>query len=172
MTISETPPRSKPARRRSATPPAPDGHLLQRVILPRTGDPMSVRALYLDERTGIRLTAVPDVAGGETPKKVNLAGSAVSARRLRATSRTSAVVPEQSEVSFGAYFNAFAAGYWRHWSRLTEVHLQLSLEGSGRVDVYRTKSDGSTIFERGVVVTGRHELDMPLDLRPFEDGGW
>jgi galactofuranosylgalactofuranosylrhamnosyl-N-acetylglucosaminyl-diphospho-decaprenol beta-1,5/1,6-galactofuranosyltransferase len=172
MTISETPPRPKPAPRRGAVPPATEGHLLQRVILPRTGDPMSVRALYLDERTGIRLTAVPAVAGGETPKKVNLAGSAVSARRLRATSRTSAVVPEQSEVSLGAYFNAFAAGYWRHWSRLTEVHLKLSLEGTGRVDVYRTKSDGSAIFERGVVVSGRQELDLPLDLRPFEDGGW
>jgi galactofuranosylgalactofuranosylrhamnosyl-N-acetylglucosaminyl-diphospho-decaprenol beta-1,5/1,6-galactofuranosyltransferase len=172
MTISETPPRPKPAPSRSAVPPAPEGHLLQRVILPRTGDPMSVRALYLDERTGIRLTAVPAVAGGETPKKVNLAGSAVSARRLRATSRTSAVVPEQSEVSLGAYFNAFAAGYWRHWSRLTEVHLKLSLEGVGRIDVYRTKSDGSAIFERGVVVSGRQELDLPLDLRPFEDGGW
>ncbi len=172
MTISETPPRPKPARRRGATPPAPEGHLLQRVILPRPGDPMSVRALYLDERSGIRLTTVPDVAGGAVPKKVSLGGTAVSARRLRATSRTSAVVPEQSEVSFAAYFNAFAAGYWRRWSRLTEVHLKLSLQGDGRVDVYRTKSDGSTIFERGVVVSGGQELDMPLDLRPFEDGGW
>src|SRR5690349_7503129 len=109
MTISETPSRPKPARRRGAMPPAPEGHLLQRVILPRTGDPMSVRALYLDERTGIRLTTVPDVAGrAEPPKRVSLAGSGVSVRRLRATSRTSAVVPEQSEVSFGAYFNAFA----------------------------------------------------------------
>ena len=88
MTISETPPRPKPARRRGATPPVPEGHLLQRVILPRTGDPMSVRALYVDERTGIRLATVPDVAGGAVPKKVSLGGSTLSARRLRATSRT------------------------------------------------------------------------------------
>ncbi len=52
------------------------------------------------------------------------------------------------------------------------MHLKLSLEGAGRVDVYRTKSDGSAIFERGVVVSGRQELDLSLDLRPFEDGGW
>jgi galactofuranosylgalactofuranosylrhamnosyl-N-acetylglucosaminyl-diphospho-decaprenol beta-1,5/1,6-galactofuranosyltransferase len=174
MTISETPTRPSPSPQPGAVPPATGEHLLQRVILPRTGDPMSVRSLYLDEHTGIRLTTVPAVAGGEAPKKVSMAGSAVSARRLRAISRTSAVVPEQSEVSFGAYFNAFAAGYWRRWSRLTEVHLKLTLEGAGRVDVYRTKSDGSTIFERGVVVQGRgrQDLDLPLDLRPFEDGGW
>ncbi|MHA6629056.1 glycosyltransferase [Pseudonocardia sichuanensis] len=174
MTISETPTRPSPSPRPGAVPPAHGGNLLQRVILPRTGDPMSVRSLYLDERTGIRLTTVPTPDAPPSTAKIGLVGSAVSARRLRATSRTSAVVPEQSEVSFGAYFNAFAASYWRRWSRLTEVHLKLSLEGTGRIDVYRTKSDGSPIFERGAVLQGpgRHELDMALDLRPFEDGGW
>ena len=54
------------------------------------------------------------------------------------------------------------------------MHLRLELEGTGRVDVYRTKADGSAIFVRGVVLDGRgrHELDLELDLRPFEDGGW
>ena len=37
--------------------------LLQRVILPRSGDPMSVRALYMDERTGIALATVPAAPG-------------------------------------------------------------------------------------------------------------
>ena len=36
----------------------------------------------------------------------------------------------------------------------TEVHLCLELEGTGRVDVYRTKADGSAIFVRGVVLDG------------------
>ena len=160
-----------------ASPPvgeSPAGSLLQRVILPRSGDPMSVRSLYMDERTGIRLTTMPSAPGEPVRKIVNLAGSAIGARRLKATSRTSAVVSEQSEVSFGAYFNAFAASYWRRWSALTEVHLRLELEGRGRVDVYRTKADGSHIFEYGEVVSGpgRHHLDLTLDLRPFEDGGW
>jgi galactofuranosylgalactofuranosylrhamnosyl-N-acetylglucosaminyl-diphospho-decaprenol beta-1,5/1,6-galactofuranosyltransferase len=147
--------------------------LLQRVILPRSGDPMSVRALYMDERTGLRMATAPTLPGVKAPK-VDLVGSAVSTRRLRTVSRTSAVVPEQSEVSFAAYFNAFAAGYWRRWSRLTEVHLRLTLQGTGRVDVYRSKADGSQIFERGVVLTGpgHRDLDIALDLRPFEDGGW
>ena len=105
---------------------------------------------------------------------MHLEGSAVTGRRLRVTSRTSACLPEQSEVSFGAYFNAFAAGYWRHWTPLTEVHLKLRLEGSGRVDVYRCKAEGARIHERGVVLGahGVHEVDVALDLRPFEDGGW
>ncbi|MFP5254077.1 MAG: glycosyltransferase, partial [Actinomycetes bacterium] len=149
-------------------------HLLQRVILPRSGDPTSVRSLYLDERTGIRLAPVPVPLGGPPTPQVNLLGSAVGARRLRPTSRTAAVVPEQSEVSFGAYFNAFAASYWRRWSVLTSVQLRLDLEGAGRVDVYRTKADGSQIFEKSAVLHGeaRQDLVFDLDLRPFEDGGW
>ncbi|WP_219416613.1 glycosyltransferase [Pseudonocardia nigra] len=174
MTISETPTRPSPSPCPGASQHPAAGNLLQRVILPRSGDPMSVRSLYMDEGTGIRLNTVPAPIGAPPAPSVSLTGSAVSSRRLRATSRTSAVLPEQSEVSFGAYFNAFAAGYWRHWSRLTEVHLRLTLEGSGRVDVYRTKADGSPIFVRGVVLAapGRQDLDLDLDLRPFEDGGW
>lgn len=153
--------------------PNPRG-LLQRVILPRPGDPMRVRALYIDERTGVRLATVPPAPGVAVERPVHLSGTLVSPRRLRATSRTSARVPEQSEVSFGAYFNAFAAGYWRRWSWLTEVHLRLDVEGSGRIDVYRSKADGSHIFVHGEVLHGprRHQVDIPLDLRPFEDGGW
>ena len=117
--------------------------LLQRVILPRSGDPMSVRALYMDERTGLALATVPPAPGAVVHNPVHLEGAAVTGRRLRVTSRTSAALPEQSEVSFGAYFNAFAAGYWRHWTPLTEVRLKLRLEGSGRVDVYRSKAEGA-----------------------------
>lgn len=153
--------------------PAPRG-LLQRVIMPRSGDPMSARSLYMDERTGMRLTTMPPAPGVLVEKPVHLSGTAFGARKVKATSRTSAMVPEQSEVSFGAYFNAFAASYWRRWSPLTEVRLRLELEGAGRVDVYRTKADGSHIFEHGETVAGpgRHRLDIALDLRPFEDGGW
>lgn len=155
--------------------PQPDpASLLQRVILPRAGDPMSVRALYMDERTGLALATVPAAPGAAVHNPVHLEGAAVTGRRLRVTSRTSAALPEQSEVSFGAYFNAFAAGYWRHWTPLTEVRLTLRLEGSGRVDVYRSKAEGAKIHERGVVLgaPGVHEVDIALDLRPFEDGGW
>lgn len=147
--------------------------LLQRVILPRPGDPMTVRSLYMDESTGLRLATVPPEPGAVVPT-IDLMGAIGADRRLRTLSRTSAVLPGQSEVSFAAYFNAFAAGYWRRWSRLTIVHLRLTVDGTGRVDVYRSKADGTQIFERGVVLSdgGRHELDLELDLRPFEDGGW
>ncbi len=145
--------------------------LLQRVILPRPADPMSVRTLYVDERAGAKLAPVEPMVD-EQSRPITLTVSGTGGRRLQVTSRTTAVVPEQTEVSFGAYFNGFAAGYWRAWSTLTDIALRLDLEGAGRVDVYRTKADGSQIYVGGEVVAGRREVEMALDLRPFEDGGW
>jgi galactofuranosylgalactofuranosylrhamnosyl-N-acetylglucosaminyl-diphospho-decaprenol beta-1,5/1,6-galactofuranosyltransferase len=145
--------------------------LLQRVILPRPADPFAVRALYLDERPGTTLAPV-DPLPDETSRPLSLTVSTAAGRRTRVQDRTSATVPPATEVSFGAYFNAFAAGYWRAWSTLTAIELRLDLEGSGRVDVYRTKADGSQIFVGGEVVSGRRRVTMELDLRPFEDGGW
>jgi galactofuranosylgalactofuranosylrhamnosyl-N-acetylglucosaminyl-diphospho-decaprenol beta-1,5/1,6-galactofuranosyltransferase len=156
---------------KTAAPEVATDTLLQRIILPRQADPLSVRALYVDERAGATLAATtPDPGTREKPMVLSL--SQATGRALRVTSRTSAVLPALSEVSFGAYFNGFAAGYWRHWSILTEIRLKLSLSGEGRVDVYRTKADGSHIYVTGEIVSGDHELDLPLDLRPFEDGGW
>ena len=128
---------------------APVRTSLQRVIVPRAGDPLDVRSLYLDE--------------DETNQ-----------RRSKATSRTSLTLPAQSEVSFATYFNAFPASYWRRWTILESVVLRLSLQGRCRVDIYRSKADGSQIHVRGDVVSTEEPttLEFELDLTPFEDGGW
>ena len=105
-------------------------NLLQRVILPRAGEPLDVRSLYLIE-------------------------SGSNSRRAHAPTRTSVLLGAESEVSFETYFNGFAASYWRRWSVLTSVVLRVEVRGDAsrgqtrpdrvacRVDVYRSKSDGS-----------------------------
>src|SRR5882757_6509643 len=132
------------------------GSLLQRVILPRAGDPLDVRALYLDEDEGNR-------------------------KRAAADSRTQLRLPAQSEISFASYFNAFPASYWRRWTTLESVELRLAVDAECRVDIYRSKADGTQIHVRGQVLGGRdsagttggvHQGRFVLDLGPFEDGGW
>ncbi|RVW02154.1 glycosyltransferase [Rhodococcus xishaensis] len=120
--------------------------LLQRVLLPRAGEPLDVRSLYTDE-------------------------SETNARRAHATSRTSVSIGAESEVSFCSYFNAFPASYWRRWSILESVLLRLDLTGHGRVDVYRSKADGSRIHVEGKEFR-EGALEFEVDLGPFEDGGW
>ncbi|WP_084216134.1 glycosyltransferase [Pseudonocardia spinosispora] len=130
------------------------GSLLQRVILPRTGDPLDVRALYLDEDEGNR-------------------------KRSTAESRTQLNMGAGSEISFASYFNAFPASYWRRWTVLESVELRLAVDNECRIDIYRSKADGTQIHVRGVVLGsdasgpgGVHQGRFVLDLQPFEDGGW
>src|SRR3954462_69104 len=77
--------------------------LLQRVILPRPGDPLKVRSLYVDEDN--------------------------STKRVKSRSRADASVAAGDEVSFATYFNAFPASYWRRWTTLDSVVLALRVSG-------------------------------------------
>ncbi|WP_346619987.1 glycosyltransferase [Blastococcus montanus] len=120
--------------------------LLQRVIMPRPGDPLKVRSLYVDEER---------------------------TKRVKSASRSDATVAAGNEVSFATYFNAFPASYWRRWTVLERVILRMRVSGPGRIDVYRSKADGSIIHVTGTTTTGENRaLEFDLDLTPFEDGGW
>ena len=115
---------------------------LQRVLLPRRGEPKDVRSLYLLEEGGCRWS-----------------------------DRFSLTIPAGEEVSFETYFGAFPASYWRRWTVLESVILRIEVEGAARVECYRSKIDGARISLGGELVEdGVHEFE--LSLAPFEDGGW
>jgi len=126
--------------------------LLSRVILPRPGEPLDVRKLYIEE-------------------------SDTNARRAHAPTRTTLEIGAESEVSFATYFNAFPASYWRRWSILESVVLRVELTGTARVDVYRSKATGARITVGGTEAAGPEGgtpgvVEFEVDLAPFEDGGW
>jgi len=126
--------------------------LLSRVILPRPGEPLDVRKLYIEEST-------------------------TNSRRAHAPTRTTLEIGAESEVSFATYFNAFPASYWRRWSVLKSVVLRVELTGSARIDVYRSKATGARITVGGAEAFSA-DADTPavtefeIGLDPFEDGGW
>src|SRR5215213_3252087 len=134
--------------------------LLARVILPRPGEPLDVRKLYIEE-------------------------SETNARRAHPPTRTTLEIGAESEVSFATYFNAFPASYWRRWSTLESVVLRVELTGSARVDVYRSKVTGARITVGGAPISSdseearpgsdvgaRASVEFEVGLAPFEDGGW
>src|SRR3954470_19752521 len=125
---------------------------LARVILPRPGEPLDVRKLYIEE-------------------------SETNARRAHPPTRTTLEIGAESEVSFATYFNAFPASYWRRWSMLESVVLRVELTGSARVDVYRSKATGARITVGGSEVSSPDAttpavVEFEIGLDPFEDGGW
>ena len=125
--------------------------LLSRVILPRPGEPLDVRKLYIEE-------------------------SETNARRAHAATRTTLQIGAESEVSFATYFNAFPASYWRRWSTLDSVVLRVEITGSARVDVYRSKATGARISVGGTEIisagSATAAAEFEVELSPFEDGGW
>ncbi len=129
----------------------PAQRILQRVVMPRVDDPLEVRPLYLDE---------PETVTG---------------RRADIRSRRAATIPPSTQLSFATYFNAFPASYWKRWTRVEEVALHLAVQGTGRVDLYRSKPNGDIVHLQGKQLdTGDEPVDVELrvSLAPFEDGGW
>lgn len=120
--------------------------VLQRILLPRKGEPHDVRMLYLIE-------------------------SEQNTQRVSWPDRSRVSVPEGAEVSFQTYFNAFPASYWRRWSQLDTVVLAMDVEGAATISVYRSKHDGTRISVLNVDAADER-VEIPLPLRNFEDGGW
>lgn len=119
---------------------------VQRILLPKRGEPFDVRMLYIIEAEQNR-------------------------ERLRWSDRTSLTVPAGEEVSFQTYFNAFPASYWRRWSQLESIILALDIDGEANISIYRSKQDGQRIsVANHLVSSGHHEFE--LALKNFEDGGW
>ncbi len=85
-----------------------------------------------------------------------------------------AVVRPGRHLTFGTYFNAFPASYWRRWTTVQTVRLVVDVSGTGAVIVYRSTSKGHVQRAESVVCRSadRRRLEFDLPLKPFIDGGW
>lgn len=154
--------------------------LLQRQILPIDGD-ADVFALYVDLET-ISLDADKyEVGSNRQAQELNAvamrqgmrAGTTLHPDQI--LSRTSLQLPAEGRVSFGSYFNAFPASYWRRWTVVSEVTLTVKLKGRGAsLTVYRSMANGRSQRVETVTTDGDAESEFTFDLslKPFVDGGW
>ncbi len=167
--------------------------VLQRVVLP--GEDLDVVPLYVETnpergaaelaaeramqaQTGARATAVTapgaSVTAGDTHSGITYGPGVPACLIEEAGPRRSAVITEGRRVSFGTYFNAFPASYWRRWSTVTAVTLRIRLAGESRIILYRSTAKGFSHPVETISV----ESDEPttvqrtLTLAPFVDGGW
>ncbi|MGH3858513.1 glycosyltransferase [Actinokineospora sp.] len=70
--------------------------------------------------------------------------------------------------SYGTYFNAFPAAYWRRWTTVRTVVLRLSAVGT--VSVFRSDATGRATLVEERAVDGQTEFSV--ELSGFDDGGW
>ncbi|WP_157875419.1 glycosyltransferase [Arthrobacter sp. PAMC 25486] len=149
---------------------------LQRVILP-TDSQVDTLPLYVDagSPSGIRLRENDELA--RSPKlpedKLQLFSSGgPNVHFDDILSRRAMNVRAGEQVSFGTYFNAFPASYWRRWTDVRTVRLEVTTQGGGTVTVSKSNARGSIQHVDSAAVNGTATTVFDLSLMPFGDGGW
>lgn len=152
--------------------------LLQRLILPYESSP-DVVPLYIeatDARSGTTGSALGLGGGGENVRRAEPeAPSTQPAAKVdihELNERHSVSIPANSMRSFGTYFNAFPASYWRRWTPVRAVRLTIRTAGSGHLVVMRSTARGTLQRQESRTVSGSGDQVFDLPLTAFGDGGW
>lgn len=151
--------------------------VLQRLVLPAAPTP-DVMPLYVengDVRSGAQRAAHALGGAGtsgakDTETRPGQPLQAVDVSEL--TERHAASVPAGALRSFATYFNAFPASYWRRWTPVRAVRLNIRARGKGLVVVMRSSARGTLARQTTIAVDGPTETSVELPLTAFGDGGW
>ena len=156
--------------------------LLQRQILPLDRD-VDVLALYVDPGEAILDADKYEIGSNRNAQEMNAAAlrqnvsGGASLQPDQIESRTAVRVKTGQRLSFGTYFNAFPASYWRRWTVVTDVTLTVKLTGHGAsVTVYKSMANGRSQRVDSAANAGSsgasNTFSFDLTLKPFVDGGW
>ncbi len=153
--------------------------LLQRQILPSNRDTDVIR-LYVDPDPLVLDADKYEVGTNKNAQELNAlvmrqaVGTGAAIHPDQIESRTAMRVKSGEKLSFGSYFNAFPASYWRKWTVVTDVTLTVRLSGHGAtVTVYRSLANGRSQRVDSATTEGTSgEFSFELPLKPFVDGGW
>ena len=140
--------------------------VLQRVVMPLEAD-QDILPLYVEgaQQQPAALIA-REGAHGAPADRQDLS---------QVLSRGSYAVRAQERTSFGTYFNAFPASYWRRWTIIDRVTLRVVVTGAADIIVYRSNAKGNVYRVESVSTTepqGTQNLTFNLPLSTFADGGW
>ena len=149
--------------------------VLQRVVLPTDRD-TDVLPLYVDpdrSQLDVDTSSMTSAQRGRIPPTEPNADVEPDPHAVLGRQRY--LVPLTRRISFGTYFNAFAASYWRRWTVVDDVTLRVRVSGEqATVIVYRSMPNGRSQRVDSAVVEGPGTEDFTFDLplAPFGDGGW
>ncbi len=136
--------------------------VLQRLVLPLTPD-QDILPLYVEGEVRAPDERLDGTKRGAPARRQDVA---------QVLSRRSYAVEPRSRTSFGTYFNAFPAAYWRRWTVVESVRLSVTLSGSGSLFVYRSNARGNVYRVDGEAFEDGATLTFDLPLSTFADGGW
>jgi galactofuranosylgalactofuranosylrhamnosyl-N-acetylglucosaminyl-diphospho-decaprenol beta-1,5/1,6-galactofuranosyltransferase len=167
--------------------------VLQRVVFP--GGDLDVVPLYVETNTdrgaaelasevlteslgkATVVSATPPAASaapGETQSSIRFGQDVQGPPDADAPSRRSALITAGRRVSFGTYFNAFPASYWRRWTTIESVTLRIRISGTATIVLYRSAAKGHSHPVQTISVDAdeAETIQRSLPLSQFVDGGW
>lgn len=154
--------------------------VLQRFVLPADRD-LDVVPLYVDTEPAMLDADKDSIGSNKAAQHLNKAAarqalsSGTSLHPDDIIDRRTLRVEAASRLSLGTYFNGFAASYWRRWTVVETVRLDITLSGlGGSVIVYRSMANGRSQRVDGWTneTSGNGSTSFDLTLTPFVDGGW
>ena len=164
--------------RTSAEEGAPQ-RVLQRLILPAEVSP-DIVPLYIEAEEahsraasgslGLRGEIGASSVGQDDAVEASAAQTRVDVNEL--SERHAVRVPAHAMRSFGTYFNAFPASYWRRWTPVRKIRLTVRTVGRGQLIVMRSTARGSLQRHAAIDVSVDGEQTVELPLSAFGDGGW
>nr|WP_179756748.1 glycosyltransferase [Kineococcus aurantiacus] len=137
-------------------------------------------ALYVDYDSAVsagdgvaaRPGDVSDAPAGDAAQPSRSVAYRSEGHRENVRGRRGLAVDAGSRVSFGTYFNAFPASYWRRWTAATAVRLRVDLAAAGTVVVYKSNARGLRQRVTACAVAAGGTFTADLSLAAFGDGGW
>jgi galactofuranosylgalactofuranosylrhamnosyl-N-acetylglucosaminyl-diphospho-decaprenol beta-1,5/1,6-galactofuranosyltransferase len=154
--------------------------VVQRTLM-RADQELDVRSLYLAGVSGFSGSGAGSRQSGvghdEGTKDDSAGQESEAAQGVRGHGRVTeaghAVVDAEHRLTFGTYFNAFPASYWRRWTEFATVRLVVRASGQGSIIVYRSTSKGHVVRADAASIDGAGQtVEFDLPLKPFIDGGW
>jgi len=164
--------------------PSNDGfRVVQRTIM-RADTELDVRGLYMGAVTSMASSA--DASSGRSGSDRRSDENSRDSRDSSPTADTgmtgygrvddddNTVAESGRRITFGTYFNAFPASYWRRWTDHRSVRLVVRVRGEGSLIVYRSTARGHVLRTDSVSVDTATATTFTRDLtlNPFIDGGW
>ena len=145
---------------------------VHRVVLPTDGDTDTL-PLYVDFNAAKRVVEEPSGTGKRGGAATTAVVSTPSQQRSDfIVDRRSLRLPQYRRVSFGTYFNAFPASYWRAHTDIQTVRLSVEVDAEATILVYRSSARGTANRVQSVHSPEGGRIQVELPITSFGDGGW
>lgn len=145
---------------------------VHRVVFPVDGDTDTL-PLYVDFDPARRVVETDESGAKRSLLAMAFASQRSDVRADFVQGRRQLRLPAHRRVSFGTYFNAFPASYWRAHTDVQKVRLSIELDAEATVIVYKSSPRGSSNRVQSMHVTPEGATaTCELSLTSFADGGW